>query len=241
MPRENTYLSIILKKQAFKEADELITVYTKETGKLRVLAKSVKFSKSKLQHGLQVLFLVKISLVGSKLPRVIGTQVVASFPNIRENLRAAKMAFYALELALKFTADEHKNEKLFGLLEEFLNFLDAHAQDSRLLECGLAKFKIEFLDAVGFRISADRPKDFSGDIGFSNSRGGFVFGGRADDYQNLTIPAYEQFHALRAADFEGLAAFGRPMGNLGELQGILSDFLQYHLERDIKSERFLGQ
>ncbi len=60
MPRENTYLSIILKKQAFKEADELITVYTKEAGKLRVLAKSIKSPKSKLQHGLQVLFLVKI-------------------------------------------------------------------------------------------------------------------------------------------------------------------------------------
>lgn len=151
------------------------------------------------------------------------------------------MAFYALELTLKFTPDEHKNEKLFNLLGEFFNFLDNHPDNPRLLDCGLTKFKIGFLEAVGFGISAGRPKGFIGNIGFSNSRGGFVFGGAADDHQALKNSVYEQFCALRGADFGRLLGLERPMGDLDQLQGVLSAFLQYHLERDIKSERFLGQ
>jgi DNA repair protein RecO (recombination protein O) len=79
MSRENTYAALVLKKQPLNEADELITVFTKEIGKLRVLAKSVKFAKSKLQYSLQSLFLVNLTVTGGGLPKIIGVEVVNLF------------------------------------------------------------------------------------------------------------------------------------------------------------------
>ena len=46
--REQHYSAIILKKQPYREGDEIITLFTKEGGKIRCLAKSVKSPKSKL-------------------------------------------------------------------------------------------------------------------------------------------------------------------------------------------------
>src|SRR5947208_3391870 len=71
MPRENTYQAMILKKQAYAEADEIITFFTFEHGKVRALAKSVKSPKSKLQQKLQALFLVQVTLSHSKFPKII--------------------------------------------------------------------------------------------------------------------------------------------------------------------------
>ena len=54
--REIKHTGIILKKQPLGEADELITLFTKEQGKVRVLAKSVKSAKSKLQQNCRLCF-----------------------------------------------------------------------------------------------------------------------------------------------------------------------------------------
>jgi Recombination protein O N terminal/Recombination protein O C terminal len=273
MPRETSYLSIILKKQPLNEADELVTAFSREAGKIRALAKSSKSAKSKLQHGLQVLFLVKMGLAGSNLPKIIGVEVLETFADIRNNLEASKIAFYALELLLKFTADEHKNEKLFDLYLEFFGFLDASSSDIEKLGQGLAKFKIDFPKALGLTVTAAAPKNYAGQIGFtptpisdksgrkvpynsinvgqkngnssqlvwgfSNSRGGFVFGQRTRDVQIVSPQVFSQFLALRDADFSALTTKPIALGDIAELQSILSSFLEYQLEREIKSERFL--
>jgi DNA repair protein RecO (recombination protein O) len=241
MPREISHLAIILKKQPLNEADELVTIFSKEAGKLRALAKSAKLAKSKLQHGLQVLFLIKLTLAGSSLPKIIGAEVLETFSHIRSSLEASKTAFFALEILLKFTADEHRNEKLFNLYLDFFRFLDKTAEDPDKLNFGLAKFKIDFLTAVGFSVSADRPKDFIGNISFSNSRGGFEFGQGAPDGQSASEQAFNRFKELRALNFSALEDYRIPsVGDIEYLQRILSGFLEYQLEREIKSERFLN-
>ena len=122
MSRETKCRGVILKKQAFNEGDEIITFFTRELGKIRCLAKSVKSSKSKLQQKLQSLFIVDISFTHGKLPKVISVEPVKVFSAMRENLQALKRAFYAQELVLKFTPDEQKNEPLYFCWKIFWNF-----------------------------------------------------------------------------------------------------------------------
>jgi len=148
MSREQTYHAIILKKQPYREADEIITFFTKEQGKIRGLAKSVKSPKSKLQQKLQALFYVQIRLTLGKMPKIISAETLKVYHRLRENLAAMKIAFYATEVVLKITPDEQKNEALFNLLEGFLEFLDTQTE-SEILDLGLAKFKIEILEVSG--------------------------------------------------------------------------------------------
>ncbi len=209
MSHEQIYHSIILKKQPYNEADEIITLYTLELGKIRVLAKSSKAAKSKLQHALQSLFLVEITVAGSKdFPKVIGAEIKQPFSALRENLDAVKQAFYAVELALKFSPDEQVNRPMFFLLQDFFEFLDKHKN----LPFGLAKFKIMLLEALGLGLSLE---------------------------QVALLEVKDLFMTLKKSSFVSVANLSAPVESLNLLQRQLSDFIGYQLEREVKSEKFM--
>ena len=238
MPREHTYLAIILKKQPFGDADELVTIFTQEAGKLRAVAKSVKLPKSKLQHAIQVPFLVRLRLADGQLPKVIGAEVQNSFGHIRHSLESLAAAFYVLELILKFTADEHPSAKLFKLAKDFLEFLDRiPAKAGAGLLLAIVKFQIRFLDAVGLSISAPA-KAGARELYFSNSHGGFTANSGAA--VPATAGAYELYQKLTQGQ-AGAPDFRPDAAAAAELRALLSQFLEYHLERRVKSERFLKQ
>ncbi|MBI3231986.1 MAG: DNA repair protein RecO [Candidatus Doudnabacteria bacterium] len=212
MSGNQKYTAIILKKQAFGEADEIITFFTRESGKVRGLAKSVKLSKSKLQNSLQCLFVVNLTLAGrGQLPKVIAAEVTESFFSLRLKLEVLKHAFYANELALKFTADGQKNEKLFDLLLGFLKFLETNGRN---LELALAKFKTDFLSASGWSASYHQ--------------------GLARQPKHLDLCL-----SLENASFNEIGN-RKNFGEVAALQKFLSEFIAYHLEREVKSEKFLN-
>jgi DNA repair protein RecO (recombination protein O) len=116
---------VILKKQNYKEADQILTLWTSELGKVRVLAKSVRLPKSKLVYNLNELAVVDIEIIGHKnLPTVISANCRNNYKNLREDLIKMGSAFYAAELMLKMTADENPNEAAYGLFLGFLNELN---------------------------------------------------------------------------------------------------------------------
>ena len=189
MSKEQKLTAFILKKQAFNEADEIITFFSKEQGKVRALAKSVKLAKSKLQAKLQNLFLVNVNLAGShSLPKVTAAEPIEVFFNLRENLETVKLGIYASELVLKFTGDEEVNEPLFLALKNFLEQLNLAEQKTwdRLL----LQFKLAVLDACGV--------SYRGQLKTNNQ-------------------------------------------NLAELNHQVSEFIEYQLERKVKSEKFLAE
>lgn len=230
--REHIYTAIILKKQPYGEGDEIVTLYTKEAGKMRVLARSSKFAKSKMQHALQVLFLVTARLAHSRssLSKIIGSEVLDPFIGIRENLTAAAAALYAQELTLKFTADSEQNEELFFVIHSFLKAMSGSCeQDINRL---LAKFKIDFLAAAGVAVqSVEGPY---AEIFFASSFGGFSSVSRGIQDEPVAPEVYELFVKLSADE-----VVTTDEGTLNILQSLLSQCIEYQLEREMKAEGLL--
>lgn len=238
MSRETKYTGIILKKQPFSEADEIITLFTKEAGKVRVFAKSVKLAKSKLNSKLQALFEVSISVANAKLPKLTAVETLEVFAALRENLQALKTAYYACELVLKFTPDEQKNENLFFLLEKFFTVLSGNISDEAT-ETALAVFKIQILSALGFGIETNLPKNPQGQIFFVPGAGGF-----SQSASSAAIPvsdqAYGSFLNLKKTGFENIG-LEQDETAVRDLNRLLSGFVEYQLERKMKSEKYLNQ
>ena len=236
MSRETKCQGIILKKQPFNEGDEIITFFTRELGKIRCLAKSVKQPKSKLQQKLQGLFVVDISFTHGKLPKIISVEPVKVFSRMRENLESLKRAFYAQELVLKFTPDEQKNEALFFLLESFLEFLDSSAA-GQILDVGLLKFKLEILRVLGLEVKVSAGDNQQ--IFFSAIRGGFSRTASPDALK-VSPAVYRLFLELKDLEFGNLNKV-KNIGSEKDLQNLLSQFVEYQLERKVKSEKYLRQ
>ena len=237
MSRQITCQALVLKKQPFKEADEIITFFSLEKGKLRAIAKAVKSPKSKLQQKLQTLFLVDLTLSTSQLPTVLGAEIKEVFEGLRNSLPASKMSFYALELLLKFTPDEQPNPALFHLTLEFLSFLSSEVQDN-MLDIGLAKFKIHFLEVLGLGLRFPAKTTDMEIIFFSNLRGGFVTE-KSGDTLPLEGRVLEVYFAIKGAEFSELS-LPKTAKDTVLLQSLLSGFLEYQLERRLKSEKFLN-
>jgi DNA repair protein RecO (recombination protein O) len=235
MSREQSYQSIILKKTAFNEADEIITVLTLENGKMRFLAKSIKLSKSKLQNNLQSLFLVNLRIAKSqsKLSKVIGSEVINPFAALRENLFAIKPAYVACELCIKFLPDEQKADASYNLLKLFLNFLNQANLSEIETQEGLLAFKIKFLETVGLAIT--HPQNLGADLFFESSKGGFI-----NSKSSLGILVWpktlEQFLQLKEANFKALPE----QIDIKQLKLLVDNFLEYHLERKLKAEDALS-
>ena len=116
---------IILKKQNYREADQIVSVWTREAGKLRFLAKSLRKPTSKLAYALHDLSEVQFEITGNSLPTLIGAKPVRQFKTLHTDLAKTASGFYCAELMLKMTADENSNPQAYDLLCKFLQELEA--------------------------------------------------------------------------------------------------------------------
>ncbi len=230
-----TYTAIVLKKQPLGEGDELVTFYSRENGKIRALAKSVKLPKSKLAPSLQTLYCLNLQLAGSRLPKIIGAQVLKAYARLRENLAATVNAYYALESVIKFTPDEQVNSKLYDLLDNFLEYLNKNADKPECLVYGLVKFKIHFLEELGYTIKPPE-MPLSGNLAFSSTQGGFVENISADA-MTVTPADASAFLTLHEASWPELSGLRISAGYMNQL---ISAFMEFHMERKVKSDAFLN-
>lgn len=151
---------IILKKQNYKEADQILTVWSREAGKVRVLAKSIRLPKSKLSHAVSDLSVSYLDIAGNHLPVLIGAKTIRQFQAIREDLQKTAFGLYAAELMLKMTADEHPNSQAYDLLHNFLlNLEDEHyfPRNGNILD----NFSLDLLEVLGFKFPQDSIADHS--------------------------------------------------------------------------------
>lgn len=248
--------AVILKKNLFSEGNEIITLYSRELGKVRGVARSVKSPKSKLAFALQDLFYVEAELAPSKGISVIkGAKPIEVFKNIRDDLLKVNYALYAAELILKCTADEQPNAALFDLFIFLLKHLDQDGLDGKM-HCCADFFVFEALALCGYKIdpricvSCQKNIEKSGfeeNIFFSSSKGGFMCQQCASKFASVHKVRPET-HSLFLKHYNGAfkeqdaacVALGNSQIYRDELHKLAMDFSSYILERDLKAGQFLS-
>ncbi len=111
---------IILKHEEAGEYDALISCYSKNFGKIDVLAKGIKKINAKLAGHLQIPSLNNLEIVSNKIYRLIGTSVIKNFSNIKKNREALENALYICEITDKLIGHPLREEKLWRLLNAAL-------------------------------------------------------------------------------------------------------------------------
>ena len=244
MARERAVEAFILKRQDYGEADQIITLFSKEEGKLRALVKAANLPTSKLRPMLQPLFQTRVTLSGSAnspgLSKVIGVQAVAVYSGILEDNDKLSAWYIASELLIKALPDNAPNELLFSEMEQFAQFLHATNLDVIGIKKSITQFQIKAMAALGLGIrlpdeNALLPSATT--LQFSLDRGGFVL---ADALDGLPVAGavYKAFQNLAQSNYENGQEI--PDADAVELQKLVNRFVAYQLEREIKSQRNLN-
>lgn len=147
MPRSLTSEAIVLSRKNYGEADRILTLFTKDYGKITAIARGVRKPKSKKRSSIEVFSKFKFS--GSKFGDfylVTETDILDSFSSIRRDLKKVTVAYFFLEAINKLTQPEEENKALYNLLVSALEKLSSSSKLKTIRE----RFVEEILILLGF-------------------------------------------------------------------------------------------
>jgi len=115
--------AIIVKRRNFGEADRVLTVLTKNYGKIQVKAPGVRRITSRRSSHIELLNLVLLTLYRSSrssLPILTEAQALEEFLSIKKTLRKIGFAYYICELIDTLCAEREENRRIFFLTKDTL-------------------------------------------------------------------------------------------------------------------------
>ena len=233
--------AFLLRSVPTGEADKVVTLLTRDRGKLGAIARSARRSQKRFGGALEPFALLQVQLAqrpGSDLARLDRAEVVAPHARIATDLVRMGQAATALELARETLPPEHPEPALFDTLADFLERLDGQGPSID----GLVAFELAALQHGGFapRLSecsvCGKPLPAGKAARFDPHRGGVVC--RADGGGPLTLSgaAVDALARLAAGDDAKL-----PPAEARAAADAVRALTEWHLGRKLRSASFLAQ
>lgn len=137
---------IILKRSNLGEADRIVTILTEKYGKVRVVAKGVRKTLSKMAGHLEPFCLTRLQMAeGRNLDIITSAEVEECFFGVRSDLGKTNACFYMAEVIDKMVEVGDPHVEIFDLLCSALRHADLLVEP--LL---ISYFEINFLSEMGF-------------------------------------------------------------------------------------------
>lgn len=244
--RERVYRTkvIVLRRTDFGEADRLLTVFTPDRGKLKLIAKGARKPTSRKSGHVELFsygqFLVA---VGRTLDIVTQAETLEPFLPLREDLLRTTYAYYVAELADAFTAERDENRPLFHLLKDALGWLCV-ASDLPLMA---RYYELHLLGLAGFQpqlfICGGCKKPLEPEVNYLSAAEGSVFcpkcGADRVGMGELSVNAVKVLRFLQTREWETCRLLRLSAASHAEVERVMNHYITYHLERKLKSVDFL--
>jgi len=138
---------VILSRRSIGEADRLLTIFTRDNGKVTCIAKGVRRIKSRKGGHVEIGTWCKVFFAkGKSLDILTEVETKKAFGIEEFENKKANSIYHLLELIENLTADKQRNTHLFILLVNFLKKI-ASNEDFNLVS---SVFKIKILSQLGF-------------------------------------------------------------------------------------------
>jgi DNA repair protein RecO (recombination protein O) len=158
VPRVYTVEGIILKRRNVGEADRILTVFTKQFGKIRVIAKGVRKISSKRGPHVEVFNHVVVTLYkGKGMDTLTDVSPITSFEAIRSDLHRVGAAYYLCELIDGLLPEGQSHEDVFLLLVDAFGALSSVKHER--IEILRARFAAALLTKLGYMAPGKKFKD----------------------------------------------------------------------------------
>ena len=250
MPSEKA-LALVLKTTDWSETSRIATLWTREFGKVRALAKGGRRLKSSFESALDLLTVCSIVFLrksSGSLDLLTEAQVVRRYPRLRTDLGALYAAYYVAESLTDWTEDYDPHPVLF---DEALDALDAFGSEtaaSRAMPVGLRvmRFEMVLLRELGYSpaletCAACETNVGLGPLAFSAAAGGVVCAAclpRQRERRALTAGAWQLLRALAAVGGDWNRAWDDAIR--GEVRQVLGHYVTYLLGRRPRLLPYLG-
>jgi DNA repair protein RecO (recombination protein O) len=238
--------AIVLKRREMGEADRLLTVITRDRGKLTLLAKGVRKPASRKAGHIEPFTYVDLLVAkGKSLDLITQAETLEAQRNLREDLWRSSWAYYVAELADAFIQDEDPHDLLFDLILETLRRLDG-GEDVAI---AVRYCELHLLSLAGYQPQLFRCVQcgelLKPETNFlSLERGGTLcpqHGAAQAGTMVLPLPVLKVLRFLQSRPWQQVSRL-RPSPEVSrQVEALLEQYIAYHLERGLRSPVFLSR
>ncbi|MFQ6002216.1 MAG: DNA repair protein RecO [Candidatus Zixiibacteriota bacterium] len=242
--------AIVLKGLKFGDTSKIVTLYTKDYGKIKVMAKGIRKPQSRLAGTLETFFHIHIVFykkLTTEIYLLSQSEIIRPFLKIPKGFSRYAFASGALELLDKLITGEEPNPEIFDLTLKTLSFMESCSTKS--LEKSFLFFAFRLADFLGYKPKFDRCISCGKAVSeklilFSPEKGGIICQrcARQDQtYLRLSKDSTRSALKLQSIKLDKLNSYNIPKEQLREISSVVLNLLDYHTGRgkDLKSLEFL--
>jgi DNA repair protein RecO (recombination protein O) len=241
--------AIVLRSRPFSESDKIVSFFTEKFGKLTGIAKGALRSRKRFMNSLEPFALVNLHFQDpphSNLAFIVAADLLNSYRHLLSTLERISYASYLVEISDGLTGEREENQAVFQHLKQGLGYLDDNEPSLRFL----TSFELKLLRMVGYQPFLDNckkcRKGYTGSATFqwhfSPIDGGILCESCARARQEvlpLGATAIEIMSALQA-ETDLPSQMSLPASVIHEMRAVVLRFIQFHVDREIKSAAFLS-
>lgn len=233
--------ALVLSTVDYGEADRIVTLFTRDRGRVSAFAAGARKSKKRFAGALEAGTHLKAQLVERRGDtfRLDGADIVQSFHRLRDDLPRIARLLYCLELVRELTRDHEPHVGLFDQLRDYLTKLDSKEAGPT----SLLLFELDALAKAGFmpsfspcalcgQLTGERPR-------FDAEQGGVVCFACSPRVPRGFPVSPEVVNAL--ARLQAGERTPMPPETRAKARQLLNVFIAHHLGRKLKSVDFMEQ
>ena len=224
---------IVLRSIPYKETTRLATLYTRELGKLTLIAHGAQSIKSRFGATLQLLSHVQ-ALIYTRPTRSI--QILSDCAHVRiykeigSDLKKLAVGQRICEFVLSLTEEGQNSPGIFDLLVRVLNALNNPDVDAVLLKL---YFQLQLMALLGFApaFSRESVKEIDDSGGYLLLEDGTITSKAKEDLSTLFASrgVLRAFAILHRADFNVILHLKLTADQRRELHTLVTNFMRYHV------------
>jgi len=239
---------IVIRKVNVGEADRILTVLTRDRGKIRVVAKGVRRPRAKLTGFTDMFHYNDFVLAeGRNLDIVTSAVTVERF--IKEGMELERIAlmYYLCELVNRLIEETAEVPGSFELLRETFNYIKNHEVSPVVIK---SYFEMKMLLLLGFApelykcVGGEVELNDGDDLSFSVRLGGVLQGDARtkDDFASpISSNTLKFLRVLQQMPLEEVLKVKASQEIVEQTSSITSDFIEYMMEGKVKSLSVLGE
>jgi len=237
--------AIVLKGMRFRESSRIVSLYTRNFGKIKVVAKGVRRPRSKFGSALEPFTISNIVFYRQErrdLYTISEADIVKEHALLREDLGRISTASVIIDFLDAANPEESKNLRLYAFAASMLDALEEFPY--RLLDMALWMFLVRAAGILGYGPVLEHCVECKGDkpkVGFSPSLGGAVCSDCSRGKADVWRISQSSLNLLKRLAVEGEKDLAREEPSAGQVEEItetLRAHLLYHTERRMRSFDF---
>ncbi|MEE8574668.1 MAG: DNA repair protein RecO, partial [Thermodesulfobacteriota bacterium] len=238
--------AVVLNAFDYGESDVIVSLCTRDFGKIKGIAKGGRRSKKRFVATLSPLARIDLHFHHSErsdLNRLEDSKLIDGFNALKTDIERVSIGSYFLELTDEMTREGEPAPELFELLTGFLRMIENTEKPANVARF----FEIRMLSLLGFMPVLDGcvvcNKSSNGERGYFNSeRGGLVCKACAVGVRNLIPISMGTAGFLSTASKFSIEKLSRlqPSDSLvSEGERVLGDFIRHQTGKELKTKRFM--